>query len=1361
MPFRFSVHIAALCRRVVLLLAIAGGTTAGFAQHLVFNHLNVDNGLSQNSVLCMAQDKKGFIWLGTRSGLNRYNSHDFTIYKPASGNSHSISNPYILSLLADSKGRLWAGTVSGLNLYNAGKNNFERMVNTADKNSISHNTVTCLYEDRQGRIWAGTSNGLNLFTGQPPFVFTRFFASGKPDGLAGNEIRSIYQDGSGDIWVGTTTGLTRITEQAGRFTFKSYYHTDAPGSLGDDFITTIAGDNNHTIWIGTQHKGINRFEPATQTFTRFEHDNNKGPAHNTIRKIVADNTGKLWIGTLEGLSIYTPGDNRFTSYQHDPGNQQSLSQNSIYSIMQDAVGSVWIGTYYAGVSIAYSHTTPFTLYRSSGQPGSISSNIISGLAEDAKHNLWIGTEGGGLNYFNRQTGSFISYKNDPQNAGSISSNLVKTVTLDANGNVWAGTHLGGLNLLTPSSTQFAHFRHNAADSSSIASDDVISLVTDSHNRLWIGTDRNGLDLFNREQQRFVHYTAQAPAPYTICGNMIKTIFEDSRHNIWVGTGAGICVLRNNASSFQSYFRKEGNNQRLQSDYINCITEDSQGQVWVGTYVGGLSRFNEQQQSFETFTEKDGLPSNNIIGIVPDSSGLLWLSTDNGLSRFDSKTHSCKNYNIDDGIAGNEFNNNAFFKDKAGELFFGSINGLTSFFPSNISLNNDVPPVVFTGLRLFNQPVAIDGKDQLLHQAIDYTPGITFTHDQNIFTLEFALLNYIKPYKNRYAYQLEGFEKDWNYVSTNSATYTNLAPGDYTLLVKAANNDGIWTSRYARMQIHVLPPVWRTWWAWCVYVLLASLILSAFIRFFWIRAKLRQEHALHQLKLNFFTNISHEIRTHLTLIMGPVEKLLHSRKADAPLQQQLEQVSSNSRRLLRLVTELMDFRKADTRHLQLHLQPYDMPVFLQQVLETFSELAASRHIQLTFNTTETALPVLFDQEQMEKVFFNLLSNAFKFTPDGGCIAVAIQQVQQTVHITVTDNGRGIAPQHLHRLFDNYFQVNDHGIQNTGYGIGLALAKNIVELHKGQLTVQSKPAVAGEPGSTCFTVVLPMQHQPATGADTVEHALAMQQPAITATATHASAATALPGPAILLVEDNNEVLQFLQATLSSQYRILTAANGYDGWQSATEHIPDLIISDVMMSGMDGLTLCRQLKTDERTSHIPVILLTAKNTTADQLSGLETGADYYISKPFSITALELQVRNLLASREKMRQQFSRTWVLQPDQLPAPVVNDAFTNKIIDIIEAHMGDEDFGVPLLAAKVAMSIPVLYKKLKAVTDLSVNDFIKSIRLKKAAELLLSRQYNVNEAAFAVGYNDRKHFSQEFKKQFGSTPSEYLKKQTAG
>ena len=1327
---------------ITLLLAF---TTAGFAQQLSFHHLTVENGLSQNAVLAIAQDNQGFMWIGTSNGLNRYDGYRFKVYQSRPNDSTTLTSNSMLSLLNDSKKNLWVGTYNGLNRYQPGPDHFKRIVSP----SKSPLTYHCLYEDKKGNLWAGTNAGLYKINANDQLELTDFVKSGQADSWG---VRALLEDRSGNFWIGTTTGLVRIRQSANGQEVDFFHHDPKdPNSISADFITTIEEDRQGRIWIGTHTNGLNQYDTRTGLFKRIQHQSaGQSIINNNIRKLVVDKESRIWIGTQEGISILDVQGNLLRSFQQDDTNPGSLSQNSVHCLFEDNSGNMWAGTYFGGVNYTYAVNTQFAILRKKDQPDFLNNNVISSIVEDEKKNLWIGTEGGGLNYYDRATGKFRIYKHSPNDAGSIGSNLVKIVYRDWQGQIWAGTHGGGLNLYDPVKNNFRKFLFKQNDAV-LLNEEVVGIYEDSKGRFWVGTTF-GIKLFNKIPQGLepVNNAFTSKPPFNSTAN---GFLEDDKHRLWVSTSDGLYLLES------EQFRK------ISGDLVNCIQQDKQSQIWLGIQQGGLARFNENSQKLE-YLNQPGKPGNrNILGILEDDQQNLWLSSDNGLFKFNPKQDLLQLFTASDGLAGNAFNYNSYFRDSKGEFFFGGFNGITHFFPDKIQSNQKAGKMVITGIKLFNGPVEPGDSTGLLDENIATASSLTLKYDQDILSLDFALLNFIKSNKNTYAYKLEGYDKDWLYTNIPTANYTNLPSGNFKFLVKGANNDGVW-SDVVSMNINVLPPFWLTWWAYSLYALAIGGIVFVVLRYFFLGALLKKEEELHQVKLNFFTNISHEIRTHLTLIMAPVERLLETEDTSSFFRQQLNSVKQNGSRLLKLVNELMDFRKAETGNLKLNIHEHDLIPFLEEVYDSFRDISIKKGITTSFFYDGSTLPLYYDSEQLEKVFFNLMTNAIKFTPENGHIWLQVTEKDKEVVITVTDDGRGIAPDYLDKVFTNFFQVDDHGLQNTGYGVGLALSKTIVTLHKGTITAESGDDPATGDKRTSFIVTLQkgnkhFSEESIRTARQLRTEDSSPKQSVSASKIEDLAESSTRA-SILIVEDNAELRTLVKETFAAQYRVWEATNGEEGLDIATTQLPDIIISDVMMPRMDGIEFCYRLKTDERTSHVPVILLTAKTTQNDQVTGLETGADMYLTKPFSTKILELNVRNLLAAREKLKQLFLQqvsSYTITHDAEPAKItalnsVEQEFLQKVIQLVEENMDNPDFGVDMLSRKVAMSAPVLYKKIKAVSKMSVNDFVKSLRLKKAAQLLKEKQMTVYEVAYAVGYNDRKYFSQEFKKQFGKTPSEY-------
>lgn len=1340
---------------------------------LSFDHVSVNNGLSQSTVLSSFKDSRGYMWFGTRDRLNRYDARNIKIYNYDPRDSTTIScNDYVFFTSEDRDKNLWIGTSKGLNRYIPEKDYFERIFRkSTDAGSLSGTKIYCTYQDHSGKLWFGGDRGLDMLSSSQSRKFNHFVkSSNNHPGLAGNSIQVVYEDRDQNLWIGTDEGLTRMSLKNGRYSYKNFVSSKSdPNGLAGNFVQTITQDRQGNICIGTQTGGLNLLDPKTFAFTHFKHEpaNGNSLINNDIRKIVVDKHGVLWLATMNGLNLFDEGKSEFKLYQHDIENHNSLSDNSIKDIYFDNNGTVWIGTMFGGVNILLPNTISFTTYQASKYKNSISGNVVSAFDEDNNHNLWIGTEGDGLNYYDKAHGVFKHYNSSLTDAGSLSTNFVKAIFNDKDNNLWVGLHQGGLDMFEPQSGTFKHYRHNAADPHSISGDIVSSILEDSFNRFWVGTSQ-GLNVFDKKQQQFRNYLTNPKVPLRLSSMWIRCIYEDTHHNIWVGTAGGLNLLKAGSDKFKWFKTDERDNKSLNNGYINCIKEDNDGNVWVGSFHGGLSRYDQHTGTFTTYKTQHGLPSDNVLAIQAIDGHILWISTDRGLACFNTVTKKFETYSVKDGLPTNEFNYNSSYRDDKGNLYFGTYNGLVTFSPKQIGGNNKVPAVLFTGLKLFNQPVGIADETNLLQKDIGLTKQITFKADQNVFSIDFTALNFERPERNRYMYKLDGFDKNWNYVSIPTATYTNLTPGDYDFLVKGSNDDGLWNNTAASIHIVILPPLWKTWWAYLLYGLCFSGILFLVIRFFRRQARLERdlyyEHLnyerqqeVYQMKFDFFTKVSHEIRTPLTLILAPVEKLIDATLDNTVISRQLTYVKQNADRLLRLVNELLDFRKIETGFMKLHVAEHDMVKFGQDIFFSFERLSILKNISYQFTAANEIMNVYFDQAQFEKVLFNILSNAFKFTPDEGTISFAINSDDEWVHITIADNGVGIPKNVQPQIFDNFYQVQNSA-SSQGWGIGLALVKNIVELHKGKLSVDSEVATDDSPGKTVFTVSLLKGKAHFDESELTDDSAAgytMQQKVSIPVALNAElVAASAEKQTILLVEDNSEVRGVIKESLLALYNIHESSNGAEGWDMASTIIPDLIISDVTMPVMDGLEFCTKIKTDERTDHIPVILLTAKAAYTHQLSGLETGADAYITKPFRMQMLELTVRNLLMARQSMRKKFAQQLTLMPKNRVIDSPDEKFLNKLMTIVENNIEDSEFDVVKLVNEIGMSQSILYRKIKALTGLNIVDFIKSTRLKQAAMLLAQNKLSIADVAYAVGFNDRKYFSKEFKKQFGKTPSEY-------
>ncbi|ADY54331.1 histidine kinase [Pseudopedobacter saltans DSM 12145] len=1359
----------------IVLFFLAWICTLNVFAKLSFDHISVIDGLSQSTVLSICKDSRGFLWLGTRDGLNRYDGKTIKQYKNDPLNPNSlISDDYIYAIAEDQNQKLWVGTQKGISYYSPETDSFEQIdYKKAGKNDPQSFAILQILPAKDGKVWFGTNDGLLYIENT---TSRKFKAYNKTNGLAGNEVYAVFADDIGNIWVGTVTGLSKLSPTANKksYTIKNYFNDKTESnSIGANFVRTIAQDNKGQIWFGTEKGGISLYQSNTDDFKTYTTKNSR-LNNDIVRKIYVANDGTMLIGTMNGLCVYNPFSKDFQVYHHNPDNDKSINDNSIKDIYEDNNGSIWIGTNFGGVNVAHRNTLTFDIYNfNTFNTNSISGNLISVLARDKDGNLWIGTEGRGLNFYNTKTRRFTRYGNQESNTGSIGSNTIKSIHVDRKNNVWIGLFEGGLELFNRNTGGFVHYRPNSNNPQALNHGYISAIDEDVDGNIWIGTSTKGLNILDPKTNVFSHINSNTKGR-NLNSDYIKDILVDSKGNIWIGTVSGINLLRKGSSAFVQILKGESG---LVTNYINCIQEDDKGNIWVGTHKGGLSLYDPQKKKFRNYNKADGLISDNVVGINFDLEGNVWISTDNGLSVLNIQKQTFKNFDMNDGLPSSEFSVKSTLRDAEGNLYFGTYNGLISFKPEDIAFNSNPPKIVFTSLKLFNQTVKVNGEDGILDKDISFQDKLVFKASQNIFSIDFIAFNYINSSRNKYAYKLEGFEKEWNYVDNPSATYTNLPAGTYKLLVKAANNDGIWTDQPKELTIKVLPPIWKTWWAYLIYAILFVVIWYQINKFLRKQQKLEtdlyyeqlnheKQEELYQSKLEFFTKISHEIRTPLTLIFAPLERLIASTKQDPALNKQLYSIKNNTERLLHLISELLDFRKIDTGNLKLKLVIVSLENYCRQIFDSFKSQAQTKHIDFSFEAN-SELFVRVDIHQMEKVFFNLLSNAFKYTQEGGSVKLRLRSNQDFVFVDVQDNGTGIPKEDQEKIFDNFYQSKNETVKSAGWGIGLALAKNIVDLHGGDIFLDSRVKTQEETGFTCFTVKLNRvyategqllevdQELPLLSAISLEEDRLIKEEQIDKTNDKDRMHT------VLVVEDNDELRTFLAQSLSGEYLVLEARDGVEGLDLALKEVPDIIVSDVTMPNMDGMEFCSLVKKNEVSSHIPVIMLTAMASHLHQVEGLESGANIYLTKPFSVQLLELHIRNLINSANALKEKFSKQVMLMPKNVEIEDPEEKFLNKLVQIVEDHMEDSDFNVSTLVDKIGMSQTVLYKKIKALTGMTITDFIKSLRLKRAAQLLEQRKLNISEVAYSVGFNDRKYFSKEFKKQFGKSPSEYIGEKSEG
>ncbi|MEL7117910.1 MAG: two-component regulator propeller domain-containing protein, partial [Bacteroidota bacterium] len=1220
----------------------------------IFRNLSNKDGLSQSSVFAITQDGEGYIWVGTRDGLNKFDGYHFTTYLNKPNDAGSLAGNDVRVLYFDTlDAHLWAGTYGGLCRYEPTMDTF---VSYTEADGLSSNIVRSIFRDSKKRLWIGTSSGLNLFIpGKEQFVP---ISLDLPEGF-NPRIYSLAESHDGNLLLGMAHGLYQLkgNEEEDFELHPVFNQGNDTYGLPDYKVQALLTDDTGTLWVGTEIGGGYRMDLINENVKiyQFENGNLSSLSNNNIRSISKSPTGDIWIGTFVGLNQYLAETDNFHRYVKEDLNPASLSSSSIRTVYFDKRGGLWVGSYYGGVNYYDPALSRFKNYEHLPNDNSLSHNVVSSFIEDEKGNFWIGTEGGGLNYFDREKENFTAYMSELDQANSISGNNVKALLKDGN-KLWIGTFQQGLNSLDLNSKNFQNYKHDAEDTSSLSHDNVYGFLKEQ-NTLWIVTYGGGLNIFDLDSNQFKSYQNNTNDTTTISTQMGRTIIKDSHRRIWIGTERGVNLVRRDSIGDPNL-----KFQRLLYDVkVYDLFEDKSGLIWVGTFSNGLFALNPNDFSYKQYTEEDGLPGRTIFGILQDKEGMLWLSTNNGLSKFDFRKKVFTNYNHSNGLQNLEYNFNGHYKASTGEMLFGGKQGFTMFQPDEILPNSFIPPLVFTNLKVYNDAVSVNDESQLLDQVLNHVDELTFKYNEAIFSIGISALDFFNPSNIQYAYKLEGLDNDWNYkVGQTDASYTIQRPGTYLFRVKATNSDGIWSEQERELKITVLPPPWLSVGAYIIYAFLFLAAIYGAWYFIRLRNSLhieklakQQQKELNEVKLRFYTDITHEFRTPLTLILGPLDELLN-KYPDNGIHKQLQSVKRNAQRLLNLVNQILTFRKLETDHAPMQASKGDIVFFMRQVYLSFEETARLRDINYTFESSEPEITLWFDYDKMEKVIYNLLSNAFKFTPNKGAIGVKIKKQDHWVELIVKDNGNGIKKELHEQIFKRYYEkVAPTNSFVKGSGIGLALSKQMVELHHGTLVVESE---VGE-GAT-FIVKIPRGTGHFHSNELLENEMTPQL----VLSTIGGAMSKTPdftwleepiekptedAPLILVVEDNEEVLQYIQSIFRKDYNIAVAMNGKEGYKLAKKENPAVIISDVMMPEMDGMEMCNKLKSDIKTSHIPVILLTAKVAQLFKNEGLETGADDYITKPFNPDELRLRVRNIIRSRAMMRKKFVRVMNLEPKEI------------------------------------------------------------------------------------------------------------------
>ncbi len=1356
----------------------------GTSQNINFSRLTSNDGLSSNTINAILKDQFGLMWFATGDGLNRFDGSHFFAYRNHPNDTAGLRENEVLTLHEDKSANLWVGTGGGsVSMYDRKSDNFRHFPAKNRAGYIRNGVIKAIHSDFKGRVWVGSFGGVNIIDTRTMQVSDFFMQANEP---FTKTTLCFLEDSKQQMWIGTDDGLYVYNQQTKKIT--SFRHDpNDPKSLSGNSIHALAEDKSGNIWIGTV-SGLSKMEGSGSGFENFTHQPGGSPSlgNSEVHALSVDGAGNLWIGTSGGVDILHIQTRSIRNIVFNERLEQGLSATNVLSIYFDRQNICWIGTFRGGINKYDPNLNLFNLVRSNpfDQKG-LRAPIVKSFAEWQNGEVFVGTENGGVSLFSPANRSFRQFNLKSNRPGAGEKITVLSLLRTSQNQLLIGTYEDGLFVLDPVSGGYRQYLTDPR-SVSLNANQIFCMREDKSGNFWIGANGGGLTILTADFQVKERYTPNPRNPGEILlpiNGYLRDILQDRSGRMWLATHGGGIALRDPASGKFTIYNTQNSN--LPSDKVQSLLEDRQGNIWIATFGGGFSLFDNGR--FITFSEKDGLGNNNIHKIVEDQQGRLWLSTDQGLSSFNKEQRKFNNYNAHNGLQHKNFVHGSGLRVSSGDLYFGGIEGFNYFNPRYLVKNKTIPPLIFTELKISNKAVS-PSEDGPIAENISVAKEVNIPFKQN-FTLGFVALNFSAPEQNEYAYKLEGYDDKWNYVgNSNSVSYTSLNPGKYVLWVKASNNDGVWNEKGISIAIIVHPPFWRTSLA---YILYLSLITGAilFMRYKGIRKmeeKFRREqelmqiaqdrreaervHELDQLKLKFLTNLSHEFRTPISLILGSIETLFKKYENKEAFGQ-LSVIKRNAKRLLNLVSQLLDFRKMEEQELKLHLTGGELISFVRETTDSFKDIAERKQITYIFSATPGELYTSFDHDKIERILFNLLSNAFKFTFEDGTISVVIEEVEERsddastwLSFKVTDTGIGIDADQKDRIFDRFFQSNSATtIINQGTGIGLSITREYVKMHGGEIFLESEPGK----GSS-FTFYLPFgkctSQKRAEAATAPEKHEAENDEIIMAETMQAPLALPLNDsslPVILLVEDNDDFRFYLKDNLRQYYKVFEASNGKEGWQKALSQHPQIIVSDISMPFMDGIELCKKIKEDKRTRHIPVILLTALSGEEDQLRGLETGANDYITKPFNFEMLHAKLNNLMTLNSTLKSTYTRQFKLQPAEVAVESEDVRLMKEVMTYIEENLTDLQLSVEALSRHVGMSRSSLYSKLLDITGQTPVEFIRSVKLEKAAALLEKSDLNIAQVAYSVGFTTPNYFAKSFKAKYGMLPSEYVVKMRNG
>lgn len=1336
---------------LLLLLNIMSVRPQG--QNITFRHLTTDDGLSQFSVNSLYVDENGVIWIGTREGLNRYNGNDIKTYKLQKNNPNSLFCNTVLRVTGNQKGKVFLLCTDGVAEFDYATQKFKTLLQS---------NINAIYY-RQ-KLYISKNNEVYIFNEQTQNFDLHYQLAGK------NIIIScLHLDNRGDLWMGT--------ENHGVYKLGTGKQLTHPIEIGN--ITSIYEDSAKELWIGSWEEGLYNILPdGTMRNMRHNPANPNSLSSDFTRACTEDNMGNIWIGTFNGLNRYEKSTGLFEYYTDNRDKAEALTHPSIWCIVKDPQGTLWLGTYFGGVNYFNPEYEIYNRYKASNiEQKGLSSPIVGRMTEDKSGNLWICTEGGGVNVYDRKKGTFQWFRQQ-EGQNSISHNNVKAIYYDEQKEImWIGTHLGGLNRLDLRTNRFTSYRMKGNDPTSLPSD-IIRDITPFGNQLIIGT-QNGVCLFDTQTEQCQQLFKDSKEGRLI--KMVADLLVDKDSTLWVAaTGEGIYSYRFDTRKLTNYSHHPEQPGSLSNNNINNIAQDSQGRLWFSTSGSGLDLYHPTTGLFENFDmQKNGLSSDCIYEVFESSiqKGQLLLITNQGFSQFDYPNRIFHNYNKENGFPLTAVNENALYITRDGEVFLGGVQGMISFREKDLHFTPKPYNIQLSRLLVNGKEITPNDESGILTKSLCHTPAITLKADQSMFSIEYATSNFIPANRDEIIYRLEGFSDDWNSTQRwqTAITYTNLNAGTYTLVIKAQREGG----KEVRLLIHVLPPWYKTWWAYLIYASITLGLLLYLIQTYKSRIKLRESlkyeqkrtediEILNQTKLRFFTNISHEFRTPLTLIVGQVETLLTIQSFTPAIYSKVLGIYKSSIQLRELITELLDFRKQEQGHMKIKVARHNLVDFLYENYLLFLEYASSKQISFNFHKEVDSIEVWYDQKQMQKVINNLLSNALKHTQAEDTIAIYLCTAGNEAIIEIRDTGTGIHTEEIDKIFDRFYQTEhlNSFATGAGTGIGLALTKGIIELHHGTIHVESE---LGKGSRFIITLRLGNEHfakeQLSFESEVVhqsEQAQPQSEPFTELKLDEIELGKRISDAKMLIVEDNESIKQMLVDIFRTFYQVTTASDGEEALELIQQEMPSIVVSDVVMPRMSGTELCKQIKTNFNTCHIPVVLLTARTAIEHNIEGLRIGADDYITKPFNINILISRCNNLVNSRMLLQEKFSHQPQAFAQMLATNPMDKEMLDRAMDIIERHLDDTEFNVNTFAREMGMARTNLFTKLKAITGQTPNDFILTIRLKKGALMLRNNpELNISEISDKIGFSSSRYFSKCFKDTYHVSPMGYRKGEEEG